>query len=80
MLKLLDPPYVYNVFKGDLEGFVDAITDAIANPIDRYVLERMRMSAVTARLRAILERDLKSDAAELLAQRRAAGEGPLFTI
>lgn len=37
MLKLLDPPYVYNVFKDDLVGFVEAIEDAIANPIERSV-------------------------------------------
>jgi hypothetical protein len=37
----------------------------------------MRMSSVTARLQEILERDWKSEAAELLAQRKAAGEGPV---
>lgn len=37
LLKLLDPPYVYNVQKGDQEGFVKAIQDAISNPIDRFV-------------------------------------------
>jgi hypothetical protein len=36
MLKLLDAPYVYNVFKGDKAGFVKAIKDAIANPIERW--------------------------------------------
>jgi len=80
MLKLLDPPYVYNIYKEDLDGFVDAIADAILTPINRYVLERMRMSAVTARLRAILEKDWKGEAAELLTKRLAAGEGPLFTL
>ena len=35
MLKLLDPPFVYNVFKDDLDGFVDAISDAMLNPIER---------------------------------------------
>lgn len=34
----MDPPYVYNVFKDDLVGFVEAIEDAIANPIDRFEL------------------------------------------
>lgn len=37
MLKLLDPPYVYNVFKDDLDGFIKAIEAARANPIDRSV-------------------------------------------
>ena len=35
------------------------------------------MSSVAARLRAIVERDLKSLAAELLAQRKANREGPV---
>jgi hypothetical protein len=37
MLKLLDPPYVYNVFKDDLDGFIEAIEAARTNPIDRSV-------------------------------------------
>jgi hypothetical protein len=32
-----DPPYVYNVFQGDLDGFVQAVKDAISHPIQRYV-------------------------------------------
>lgn len=36
------------------------------------------MSSVVARFRAILERDWKSEAAELLAQRKASGEGPVW--
>jgi hypothetical protein len=35
MLKLLDPPFVYNVFKDDYEGFLEAIDNAVLNPIDR---------------------------------------------
>jgi len=80
MLKLLDPPFVYNVFKDDFDGFVAAINNATSHPIDRYVLDRMRASSVTARLRAILETDWKSEAAKLLSQRKAAGEGPLFIL
>jgi len=79
-LKFYDPPYVYNVFKDDADGFVKAIKNAKANPIDRYVLEDMSMSAVKARLQAILETDWKSEAAELLAQRKVMGEGPLFIL
>lgn len=40
LLKLLDPPYVYNVKKGDRKGFANAIKSAIENPIDRYVKEQ----------------------------------------
>jgi len=35
----------------------------------------MKMSAVTARLQAILERDWKGEAAVLLAERKATGDG-----
>jgi len=34
-LRDLRPPYVYNVFNHDTEGFVKAVKDALANPIDR---------------------------------------------
>jgi hypothetical protein len=37
----------------------------------------MRMPLITARLRALLEKDWKSEAAELLAQRKASDEGPV---
>lgn len=47
LLKFEDPPYVYNVKKGDLEGFVDAVRRAVENPLgDRWVLERMKMGSV----------------------------------
>lgn len=39
MLQALDPPYVYNVFKGDTEGLVQAVKDAVSHPIDRYAYE-----------------------------------------
>jgi len=80
MLKLLDPPFVYNVFKDDFDGFVDAIDNAILHPIDRYMLDRMRMSSVALRIRAILETDWKREAAKLLARRQATGEVPLFKL
>jgi len=35
MIKHLNPPYVYHVFKGDHDGFVDAIKDAVSHPIER---------------------------------------------
>jgi hypothetical protein len=36
VMERLDPPYNYNVFRGDVDGFVQAIKDAIAHPIERY--------------------------------------------
>lgn len=36
-LSKLDPPYVYNVFKNDTEGFLGAIKAALENPIERFV-------------------------------------------
>lgn len=80
LLRFLDPPFVYNVYRDDFEGFMTAIKNAMSHPIDRYVLDRMRMSSVKARLQTILEKDWKSEAAELLAQRQATGEDPLFTL
>ncbi|KAJ6575595.1 hypothetical protein DFH09DRAFT_1311661 [Mycena vulgaris] len=79
-LKYLDPPYVYNVFKGDKAGFVKAVVDATSHPIDSFVLEHMRMRAVEARLAAILEKDWKSEAARELAERHALGVGETFVI
>ncbi|KAJ6560403.1 hypothetical protein B0H19DRAFT_853525, partial [Mycena capillaripes] len=60
-LKDFDPPYVYNVFAGDKEGFMRAIKDALANPIQSHILDRMRMSAVEQRLANIIERDWKAE-------------------
>ncbi|KAJ7693592.1 hypothetical protein B0H17DRAFT_1059112 [Mycena rosella] len=71
MLKHLSPPHVYHVFKGDRDGFVNAIRDALANPIESYVPDRMRMTAVQDRLGKILERDWRVEAAELLKAREA---------
>lgn len=34
-LSVLGPPYVYHVQHGDEEGFVNAVKEALANPIDR---------------------------------------------
>ncbi|KAJ7837972.1 hypothetical protein B0H14DRAFT_2362018, partial [Mycena olivaceomarginata] len=74
-LKHLDPPYVYNVFKGDKEGFVNAVVEASSHPIESLVLDDMRMGAVEARVAAIMETDWKAEAAELLAERQASGSG-----
>lgn len=37
ILRYLDPPYVYNVYKDDEQGLIDAINAAYENPIDRSV-------------------------------------------
>jgi len=65
LLRDLSPPYVYNVFKKDTQGFVQAIKDALANPIDSYILPRMTISAVEERLGAILETDWEHEASLL---------------
>jgi len=36
-LRDLGPSYVYNIFSRDTQGFVQAVKDAIVNPIDRWV-------------------------------------------
>ncbi|KAJ6464642.1 hypothetical protein C8R47DRAFT_69246 [Mycena vitilis] len=80
-LKHLSAPYVYNVFVGDRDGFVNAIRDAAANPIQSYVLERMKMSSVEYRLGIIIEHDWEAQAATLLTAREAGLEpGPLFML
>ncbi|KAJ7740045.1 hypothetical protein DFH07DRAFT_751970 [Mycena maculata] len=62
MLKHLEPPYVYHVFKGDRDGFVKAVKDAVAHPIDSYILDRMTMQAVERRLGNILSADWETEA------------------
>ncbi|KAJ7664870.1 hypothetical protein B0H17DRAFT_991114 [Mycena rosella] len=79
-LKFLDPPYVYNVFKGDEAGFVDAVVSASSHPIDSFVLEQMRTDAVEARVAAMVERDWKGEAVRLLAERQASGVGETFWL
>ncbi|KAJ6470924.1 hypothetical protein C8R45DRAFT_1014895 [Mycena sanguinolenta] len=79
-LKYLDPPYVYNVFRGDKEGFVNAVVEATSTPIESFVLPSMRMSAVEARLGAILATDWKKEAAALLAERKKSGVGKTFWL
>ncbi|KAJ6595853.1 hypothetical protein DFH09DRAFT_1244474 [Mycena vulgaris] len=64
MIKHLNPPYVYHVFKGDHDGFVKAVKDAVSHPIESYVLERMKMHSIEQRLRRILETDWEEKALE----------------
>lgn len=77
LLKFEDPPYVYNVFKDDEEGFVKAIKDALATPIDRYILPRMTMKAVEQRLHAFLQHDWYTEAEEMLRGRHQRNQGPV---
>jgi len=79
-LKFHDPPYVYNVHKDDREAFIAAIRNALENPIQRYIVPAMSMSAVGQRLHNILETDWKSKAELLLAERMRTKNGELFAI
>ncbi|KAJ6575597.1 hypothetical protein DFH09DRAFT_981160 [Mycena vulgaris] len=79
-LQFLDPPYVYNVFKGDRAGFVRAIQHAIERPIDRYVLEEMRLPAIEQHLAIILTTDWKAEAKRIIDRRRAGGAGEIFLL
>ncbi|KAJ7249496.1 hypothetical protein B0H12DRAFT_1019592 [Mycena haematopus] len=70
-LKNLSAPYVYHVRAGDRDGFVSAIKSAVDNPIQSYVLERMKIGSVEYRLGKMLEHDWKAEAAEVLNARKA---------
>ncbi|KAF7360328.1 hypothetical protein MVEN_00762300 [Mycena venus] len=61
MMKHLHPPYVYHVYKGDRNGFVNAIKEAVAHPIESFVLDRMKMKAVKERLGRILSKDWEAE-------------------
>ncbi|KAI0318456.1 hypothetical protein OF83DRAFT_21938 [Amylostereum chailletii] len=81
ILKYLDPPYVYNVFKDDEEAFVDAVRAAVENPIDGFIMDDMRIESITDRMREVLELDHYGIAKELLDKRMAGREtGPWFTL
>ncbi|KAJ7464576.1 hypothetical protein FB451DRAFT_1042352 [Mycena latifolia] len=60
-LSMLGKPYVYNVRRGDHAGFVQAIWEAISNPIGPYVPERMRISSVEQRLDKIVNYDWEAE-------------------
>jgi len=81
ILKFWDPPYVYNVFKDDKKGFIDAIRSALDNPIDSFIVEHMQMKALENRIEAILSRNHYSMAKGILERRMARLEhGPWFTL
>ncbi|KAF8344118.1 uncharacterized protein EI90DRAFT_46056 [Cantharellus anzutake] len=67
-LKLLDPPYVYNVKRGDRKGFAKAIKSAIENPIDRFVLDRMTLFNVEERMKEFFAKDWKAEAKNVIAE------------
>lgn len=69
-LRYLDPPYVYNVFKGDNKGFIAAIESAKRNPIERYILPRMKLTEVERRLRELVENDWQTEAERIMEIRR----------
>jgi len=78
-LKHLGPPHVYNVFKDDEDGLERAVRAALDAPLlDRYILPRMELDTVQARVGAILETDWRSAAEAVLAARMkaAAEKGP----
>ncbi|KAF8334197.1 uncharacterized protein EI90DRAFT_3051445 [Cantharellus anzutake] len=81
LLKLLDPPYVYNVHSGDKEGFLKAIKGAMTNPLtDRYILERMMMSSVEKRVQNLMEADWRSKAEELMKTLNETGTGEVYKL
>ncbi|KAJ7825071.1 hypothetical protein B0H13DRAFT_1658133 [Mycena leptocephala] len=75
-LKHLNPPHVYNVFKDDEDGLERAVRAALDAPLlDRYILPRMELDAVQARVGTILETDWRGAAEAVLAARvKAAAE------
>ncbi|KAL0952646.1 hypothetical protein HGRIS_006890 [Hohenbuehelia grisea] len=74
-LKYEDPPYVYNVKKGDEDGLWEAVRQALDNPIDRYIIPAMRMDALKARLSVLVESDWRSKAEGVLYERKQSGRG-----
>ncbi|KAF7981431.1 hypothetical protein HWV62_33429 [Athelia sp. TMB] len=80
-LALLAPPYVYNVRRDDRDGFIQAIKNAVANPIPSYVLPRMRMYSVAFRLNNLIHENWQREAAQVLERRKSGEEqGPLFVL
>ncbi|KAJ7289202.1 hypothetical protein C8J57DRAFT_1114794 [Mycena rebaudengoi] len=56
-MSMLGKPYVYNVRRGDRDNFIQAIKEALANPIPSYIPDRMRKSAVERRIAEIVDHD-----------------------
>lgn len=67
--------------QGDEKGFVDAVESSLKRPIGSHVLDRMKISSIQERLREhVLERDNRSIAARIMAQRELSGEGEIFSM
>ncbi|KAL7416406.1 hypothetical protein BDY24DRAFT_379644 [Mrakia frigida] len=82
-LKHFDPPYVYNVHRGDLEGFKKALILARDTPFPgdgRFIPPRMRESEMRLRVISLVEGDWKEKAQELLVQRMSTGDGEMFVV
>ncbi|KAJ7596312.1 hypothetical protein C8J56DRAFT_774392 [Mycena floridula] len=79
-LKYEDPPYVYNVKRGDVQGLWDAIQAALNNPIDRYIVPSMTMDNLKSRVVDIIERDWKGKAQTLLLERQTSGQGQVGSL
>ncbi|KAJ7625587.1 hypothetical protein FB45DRAFT_69321 [Roridomyces roridus] len=60
-MSMLGKPYVYNVRRGDHEGFVQAVEEALANPIPRYIPERMRIESLMARMDELMDTDWEEE-------------------
>ncbi|KAE9391035.1 hypothetical protein BT96DRAFT_832632 [Gymnopus androsaceus JB14] len=72
-LKYELPPYVYNVKRDDTEGLWSAVRAALDNPIERYIVPAMTMESLKSRVAFVVEKDWKSQAEELLAERISSG-------
>lgn len=60
-LKYLNPPYVYQVQKGDQEGLESALNKAINNPVERYIPENMKWDYVFKRHEELLSNDWRAE-------------------
>lgn len=65
-LNEVDPPYVYHVFRDDLDGLKEALRQAREAPIDRFIPEWMTTEANRRRHAEFLEVDWKERASQLL--------------
>ncbi len=54
--------YVYHVYAGDYEGFVEALRQASTTPTPRYINELMTVESVRERMKSLMETDWKQEA------------------
>ncbi|KAL7413572.1 hypothetical protein BDY24DRAFT_388955 [Mrakia frigida] len=80
-LKHFDPPYVYNVFRGDGEGLEKALREAREKPFEgRFIPPRMKEEEMRKRVTLLVEGKWREEAEELLKVRTESGEGELFIL